>query len=130
MYKLTLATIGMASLFAIPAFAQNSPQSNTTNPANNSATSSTQQPMSPTNVAQAQQKIMQDLKSDGYTNVRVVPNSFLVHATNKRNEAVVMIINPDSVFSVIALPSSQSNADTPTGNQSHSQGLGNSPTKQ
>jgi len=56
--------------------------------------------MSQSDLTKLQQKITADLQNDGYRDVRVMPNSFLVHATNKQGQAVVMIINPDSVFAV------------------------------
>ena len=131
MYKITIATIGAAALFAVPVFAQttnhSTDQGNTKSTSSSSASSS-QATMSS---AQAQQKIMSDLQNDGFTNIHVIPNSFLVHATNKRNEPVVMIINPDSVFEVTDLPkhpgtSTQSNA----GNSSQSNAAQSTTTKQ
>lgn len=104
MQKLTLAALGAASLFALPALAQNSNQPTHPN------TSSSAQPMSSGDQQQLRQKITQDLKNDGYSDVQVVPDSFLVHAKNKQGEAVVMIINPNSVFAVTQLPTNQANA--------------------
>jgi hypothetical protein len=85
--------------------------------------------MSQADIQRVQQKITHDLTSDGYTNVQVVPNSFLVHATDKRNQPVVMIINPDSVFAVTELPNKQANnAGNPNGGSSHNSSLGSSTT--
>lgn len=95
MQKLTLGVIGAASLFALPALAQTT-GSTQSGAGNSASTSST----SPVNVQQLEQKITQDLRSDGYTNIRVVPDSFLVNATDKRGNPVVMIINPHSVFAI------------------------------
>ncbi len=77
-----------AALFAVPALAQ----STSTTPA--------QTTTSPTSAMQARQKIETQLQQDGFKNVHVVADSFLVHATNKEGQSVVMIINPDSVFSI------------------------------
>ncbi len=105
MQKLTLAAFAAACLLATPVLAQANTNSSSTTANNTSQT----KPMSQADLQRVQQKITNDLTSDGYTNVQVMPNSFLVHATNKRNEPVVMIINPDSVFAVTQLPSKQAN---------------------
>lgn len=123
MQKLTVAAIGAASLFALPVFAQN------TTPSHNGSQATTNNSSSSTaNLQQVQHKITQDLQNDGYTNVQVIPNSFLVHAMNKHNEPVVMIINPDSVFAVTQLPGNQANAGNPNGAHSSNQGVGSSGT--
>lgn len=127
MQKLTLALVGAVSLFAVPAFAQSNSSSN-----NSSSNSSSSHTMSPADMQKVQQKITQDLKSDGYSDVQVIPNSFLVHATNKRSEPVVMIINPDSVFAVTKLPGQANNSGnsnaSPNGSTTNQSGLGNSTT--
>ena len=133
MQNLTLAMIGAASLFAVPAFAQSSSK-NSTSSTGNSNTSASNQQMSSQDLQKSQQKITQDLKSDGYTNVKVVPDSFLVHATNKHNQPVVMIINPDSVFAVTQLSGKNANSANASGTSGQQSGLGSStsstPSKQ
>ena len=74
---------------------------------------------------QVRQKITKDLTSDGYQDVRVIPDSFLVHAKNKQGDPVVMIINPDSVFAVTGTPR-QASASNPNGTSSGGSSLGNS----
>ncbi len=125
MQKFTLALVGAASLFVVPAFAQSNSSSNNNNKPSNSSSSHN---MSQADMQKVQQKITQDLKSDGYSDVQVIPNSFLVHATNKRNEPVVMIINPDSVFAVTKLPGQADNSGSPNGSTTNPSGLGNSTT--
>lgn len=129
MKSFTYALIGAASLAAVPALAQSSNSSSggasTTPPHNSTASSST--PMSSSDMAQLQQKITSDLQADGYKNVRVMPNSFLVHATNKQGQPVVMIINPDSVFAVTELGGNTASNNNPNRTQSGSGGaLGSS----
>jgi len=43
-----------------------------------------------------QQKMESDLKQAGFTDIRVVPESFLIRATNKARHRVMMMISPDS----------------------------------
>jgi hypothetical protein len=97
MQKLFVAAIGAASLLAVPALAQTAtttPQSTTQPSPSASATAPNGDTM------QVRQKLTQDLQKDGFKNIRIVADSFLVHAVNKQGEPVVMIINPDSVFAM------------------------------
>ena len=91
----TLALAATALLLAAPAFAQSS-----SSPHSSNSTSSSSSSMSASDITQLRQKIKHDLEQDGFTNVHVVPDSFLVNAQNKQGQPVVMIINPHSVFSV------------------------------
>ncbi len=45
-------------------------------------------------------QIRAKLKDDGFTNVKVVPGSFIVSARDKRGEPVTMMIGPDSMMMV------------------------------
>lgn len=118
MNKLALAAFGAASLLAVPCFAQSSTASsaNTTSSGNTTSGGNTSgSQMSP---AQARQQITQNLQKDGFTDVHVIPDSFLVHAQNKEGQPVVMIINPNSVFSVTQVGSGNSNGGQPQSNKS------------
>jgi hypothetical protein len=110
MQKTLLAAFGAAALFAVPAFAATTPSTDTTSPATGS--SATTQG-APDNI-HLRQKITADLEKDGFKNVEVVADSFLVHAINKEGEPVVMIINPDSVFAVTKLTSAENTAPKST----------------
>ncbi len=46
------------------------------------------------------QEIQAKLKDDGFTNVKVVPGSFIVNAKDKRGEPVTMMIGPNSMMMV------------------------------
>ena len=91
-------TSAILLLAAVPAaFAQTAtttPQSTTQPSTSASATAPNGDTM------QVRQKLTQDLQKDGFKNIRIVADSFLVHAVNKQGEPVVMIINPDSVFAM------------------------------
>jgi hypothetical protein len=126
MQKLMLAAIGAASLFAVPAFAQSSNAHGTTAQTNGTSSSTNSSSnMSHMTLRQVRQKITNDLRTDGYQDVRVIPDSFLVHARNKQGDPVVMIINPDSVFAVTGVPR-QANASNPNGTSNGHSSLGSS----
>ena len=88
MHELLIASIAAASL-TLPqiAAAQSSP------PAQN------QQSM--------QSRVKNNLEQAGFTNVQVMPSSFLVKATDKEGNPVMMVINPDSVTSVTEISGGQ-----------------------
>lgn len=125
MQKLAIAVIGAASLFALPVLAQTN--SNGTSSSNSgSSSSASNAPMSQASMAQMQQKITSDLQKDGYKDVRVVPNSFLIHAQNKEGQPVVMIINPNSVFAVTSVGNTGNGNGSPNGTNGTNNNLGNS----
>ena len=49
------------------------------------------------------QQIMQQLSQAGFTDVHVMPESFLVRAKDPHGNPVMMVINPDSVTAVSAM---------------------------
>ena len=48
-------------------------------------------------------QVKRDLEGVGFTNVRIMPELFLVRATDKQGHPVMMVINPDSVMAVTNL---------------------------
>jgi hypothetical protein len=98
-----------------PAFAQSpSSQSNSmTNPQNQSRSGSPNQSVKngdPGWNAATAQKIRQDLQSAGFTDVKVVAESFVVQAKSKDGDPVLMTIGPRgmSVFEAMGTNSSSS----------------------
>lgn len=59
------------------------------------------------------QKLRADLGKAGYTDISVIPSSFVVHAKDSQGNPVMMVISPDSVTSITEQnpPSSASNAN-------------------
>jgi hypothetical protein len=53
-----------------------------------------------------QQRVQQDLEQEGFTDVRIMVSSFLVRARDRHGNPVMMVINPDSVTAVTAIPGS------------------------
>ncbi len=52
-----------------------------------------------------EQKLRSSLSQAGFTDVHIMPQSFLVRAKDKDGNPVMMIINPDSMTAVTALGS-------------------------
>jgi hypothetical protein len=53
------------------------------------------------------QELRQKLTADGYTEVKIMPSSFLVSAKNKSGEPVMMRIGPDSMTVLTEEPVAQ-----------------------
>lgn len=94
MMRSFMLAAGLTLALAAPAFAQNSQGQN---------------PTSGQNSANVRQQVRQNLEAAGYTDVKVMPESFLVRAKDRSGNPVMMIINPDSVTAVTTLSSSTSN---------------------
>jgi hypothetical protein len=106
----TLAGLALSSsAFAQTSAAQNQPGSQTTANADQNQTEA------------AAQKIRQDLTSAGFTDVKVVAESFVVQAKSKDGDPVLMTIGPHgmSVFEAMNSTSTNSNANT-TGSTANS----------
>ena len=94
---LTLAFLAVP-LVAQPALAQTGNQS-PGQPAAGQSTSQDDPQVLP-------QKLQATLQQAGFTDIKVVPSSFLVQAKDRDGNPVMMVINPDSVFAVTAGPAS------------------------
>jgi hypothetical protein len=90
MRSLILAA-GLTLALAAPSLAQNS-----------------QGQMSGQNPANLRQQVRQNMAAAGFTDIKVMPGSFLVRAKDKSGNPVMMIINPDSVTAVTALTANTS----------------------
>lgn len=139
MYRSLIAAMAVLTAMPVVAFAQNN------NANNNSATATPPAATSPTpsptaqtspppphrnqqqaqaneGAAAAQQnrnirhKLASDLKDAGFTDVRVMPESFLVRAKDKSGDPVSMFITPNGMTEVAAVPenSKNSSAAAPT----------------
>ena len=94
-----LASIGIAAVVALPAFAADT----ATKPNGPESQSSATQP---TQNLPAQ--IRTKLEQDGFTNVSIVPGSFLVSAKDKNGDPVTMVIGPNSMMMLTQVPASNS----------------------
>ena len=101
---IVLMSIGMTSAYA----------ADTASSGNNQSASSSTQDQS--GVMNVKQEILNTLSRQGYTDVSVMPSSFMVHAKNSKGQPVAMVIGPDSVTTVTEIPStmqSGSNSEAP-----------------
>lgn len=70
-------------------------------------------------------EIRSKLQQDGFTNVQVVPGSFLVSAKDKNGDPVTMVIGPNSMMMLTQVPGS-GNATTGSGNSGSQTSAGSS----
>jgi hypothetical protein len=71
--------------------------------------------------AQSQQPIRQQVQNNlaqaGYTDIKIMPESFLVRAKDKSGNPVMMVINPDSITAITEVnqrgPATTGSAATP-----------------
>ena len=90
----TLCALLLAGGFAVSAAAA------TTTPAPaGSATDQNAAPnaQAPTHISQ---RLRDDLSKAGFTNITIMPSSFLVRAKDSQGNPVIMVINPDSLTEV------------------------------
>jgi hypothetical protein len=93
MRSLPLAAAIIAASTGI-AFSQASPSQPAQNPsAKDQGTAS--QPNQPIG-----QQVQNNLAQAGYTDIKIMPESFLVRAKDKTGNPVMMVINPDSITSI------------------------------
>jgi hypothetical protein len=101
----TLAALALSSTaFAQTPASQNQPGSQTQSTAN----------ANQSQTAAAAQKIRQDLTSAGFTDVKVVAESFVVQAKTKDGNPVVMTIGPHGMSVFEAMNSASANSSTNT----------------
>jgi hypothetical protein len=95
------ATLSLCSI----AFAQTASQQNADNPAS-------------TNPGGIHSKIEGMLRNEGFTDIRMMPSSFMIRAKDKDGNPVVMMVSPDSLTEITAV-----------GNSGANNGLGNTPSE-
>ncbi len=90
MRKFCIPAIAAVSLFALPALAATA----TTKDSSNAA---------PPDTTQIEQQLHQDLSKAGYTDIKIMPGSFLVQAKDKLGNETEMMISPHSMTEVTAM---------------------------
>jgi hypothetical protein len=120
-YK-TATLAGVAVCLSLPVVAQQ-----TTQPLPPSSTSATQgQPTTGMNAS----SIRQHIEEAGYTNVKIVPASFVAQAKNKQGHPVTMLITPDAITTITdESVSSTSGGNGPTPGSSANQSTTSTPNK-
>jgi hypothetical protein len=129
--RIILATAA-ALLVASAAFAQSptgAGNRGTQDAAPNSGQSATQgqNQQSPMDHQSMGAQIQKNLQAAGFTDVQIMPSSFLVRAKDRDGNPVMMVINPDSVTAVTKMGGSQSqpNQGSTTGSGSPNQNPNN-----
>ncbi|MGA3002304.1 MAG: PepSY domain-containing protein [Acetobacteraceae bacterium] len=90
MRKFCIPAIAAASLFALPALAMNGTAKGSSN-------------TTPQATTQPEQQLRQDLTKAGYSDIQIMPGSFLIHAKNKQGDQTEMMISPHSMTEVTAM---------------------------
>jgi hypothetical protein len=76
-----------------------------------------------------QQQVKKNLQQAGFTDIKMMPSSFLVRAKDKQGNPVMMVINPDSVTALTEIPGNpgDDNATTGQGSSPNQSDEGQSP---
>ncbi|HEV2627638.1 MAG TPA: hypothetical protein VGV41_03210 [Pseudolabrys sp.] len=105
MRKLIITT-ALVCAVASPAIAANLSTNGASTPTNSAST------QSPQNLPS---EIRSKLQQDGFTNVQIVPGSFLVSAKDKNGDPVNMVIGPNSMMMLTEVPNSSKSGSGTTG---------------
>jgi hypothetical protein len=96
---LSLAAAGI--LMSGVALAQNAKHNDPAETAQAQAETAAQTSDTSGKITSIRQDLRNDLQSAGFTNVRVIPDSFLVQAKDRSGQPVAMIINPHSMTEIV-----------------------------
>jgi hypothetical protein len=100
----TLAILSAVTAFAAaPAFAADT-SSSTMNTTTNTSTPA------PANAGHIGQSLRQDLTKAGFTDIRIAPEAYIVHAKNSSGDPVLMRIGPDAVTELTEVPTGANHA--------------------
>ncbi len=116
-----ITTVAALGLLASPAFAQNTSSSSPSPSPGTSSPSASNS--SPPSASQLEQTLHQDLSKAGYTDIKIIPGSFLVRAKDSKGQMTEMMISPNSVTEITAISSASST------NPSSANGNGSTPKK-
>lgn len=128
MRKLLLAAVFMASAAALPALAQTNSANNDSANGNTGTTAAASH--ATTSPAQIEQDLRQDLSKAGYTNIKIMPGSFLVHAKDSKGNPTEMMVSPNSVTEVTAMNAAGNSAQNGSANGQIGSGQNNAGTAQ
>ena len=108
---------GAVALFLAGGLATPVLAATTTSTANQNSTNQDQ--MSSPKLTNMREQITNDLTKAGFTDIKVMPESFMIHAKDSKGNPAIMVINPDSFTEVteVATPKSPtaSNPGTASG---------------
>ena len=96
-----LPIIAAVVMLTAPALAQTTSTSGSSRSDSASSTSSSQVPPDTAVTVDTQQKLKQSLEQNGFQNVVVVPEAFVIHAQAPDGSKIVMEVAPDQMRAVI-----------------------------
>jgi hypothetical protein len=102
----TAFVIVAATLMAASAASAQSASSTSTPPSGSGSQQSSIQ-----NPAPIGTNIQKNLQAAGFTNIQVMPSSFLVRANDQDGNPVMMVVNPDSITAITEVDRTTSPAD-------------------
>ncbi len=105
--------VGLATMLAVPAFSQTNSASQNSNPPTTGSISAPGQKQNQS--ANIRQQVQQNLSKAGYTDIKIMPESFLVRAKDPSGNPVMMVINPDSVAALTFAPNNTNNSSGAAG---------------
>jgi len=113
-----IAASAMLLVPFVAASAQTNSSTGTSGSPTNAQTNSHTSPTAPDASASNEplrQQVQDNLKKAGFTDIKVMPTSFLVRAKDQSGNPVMMVINPDSFTEVTAVPSTGNSTGTSAG---------------
>ena len=110
MHKFCIPAIAAACLFALPALSATATTSDSasTTPQNALLAPAATATTTPQNTTQIQEQLRQDLSKAGYSDIQIMPGSFLVRAKDKQGNQTEMMISPTSITEITAVSPSGS----------------------
>lgn len=109
---LTTSAIVLMSVTAAAAQAANSTtstQNSATVPSASSGNAGQPNSTSTANNEPMRQQVRDNLTKAGFTDIKIMPTSFMVRAKDQSGNPVMMVINPDSFTEVTTLPATNNN---------------------
>ena len=106
----TLTAVGLC--LSLPAMAQQTNQSSSSSGASTNGTPTMGTPTPGMSAGSIRSHLMQDLEKAGYTDVKIVPASFVAEAKDKQGHPVTMLISPDSVTTITEEPESKTSMNS------------------
>lgn len=118
MMRSIILAAAVTMTLAVPAIAQTNSANQNSNPTATSPTSGQGQNQN-TSPTALRQQVQQNLSKAGFSDIKIMPESFLVRAKDPNGNPIMMVINPDSVAAVTYAPNSTNNSNR-TGNSDSS----------
>ncbi len=123
MFRKIATLTGVALCLSLPAMAQQTTQSSSSN-----TTPAIGTPTPGMSASSIRHHLMQDLEKAGYTDVKILPASFVAEAKDKQGHPVTMLISPDAVTTITMVPESNTSMGSGSTSASNANGSGTSST--